>query len=52
MTLLQARTTKVSLCVVVFFVASGFASVTVVNPSFEDTTGVTLSGCGSPGLFR
>jgi len=39
MTLLLARTTKVSLCVVVFFVASGFASnvvnIAVMNPSFQ-----------------
>jgi hypothetical protein len=39
MTLLQARTTKVLLCVGVFFVASGFASFTnipVTNSSFQD----------------
>jgi hypothetical protein len=45
MTLLQARTTKLALCVVVFFVASGFATViTVDNPSFQTLpTGVHLS---------
>ena len=51
MTLLQARTTKVSLCVVVLFVASGFASITnipVDNPSFEmlPDGGLSLGGCG------
>jgi len=50
MTLLQARTTKVALCVVVFFVASGFAGViTVTNPSFETlpTGGLPDGGCGT-----
>lgn len=48
MTLLQARTTRVLLCVVVFFVASGLATVInipMMNPSFEDLTGVTFTNC-------
>lgn len=48
MMLLQGRTTKVALCVVVFFVASGFAGVfpiDVANPSFE-----TLPRGGLPGF--
>jgi len=48
MTLMQARPTKLSLCVVLFFAASGFATnIPVNNPSFEDTTGVTFTSCGS-----
>jgi hypothetical protein len=51
MPLLQARTTKVLLCVVVLFVASGFANATnipVMNPSFEEPPhgGLSHGGCG------
>jgi len=51
MTLLQARTTMVSLCVVVFFVASGFATdITVNNPSFETLpSGGLPEDCPGPG---
>ena len=54
MTFLQGRTTRVLLCVVLFFVASGFATlIPVNNPSFED---LPLQGllmiCGQDCQFR
>jgi hypothetical protein len=53
MTLLQARTTKLSLCVVVFFVASGFATdIPVTNGSFETPpAGGINTPCAGPGCF-